>query len=51
MVEEVFLKSKDKEELKVRKRGQNGAFSYIFSRRQNDQEQDLRNEVRKPISA
>ena len=51
MVDEVFLKSKEKEELKVRKMGQNGAFSYIFFKRYLEAEEDERNEVRKPISA
>jgi hypothetical protein len=50
-VEEIFLTSKDGEERKVRKRGQNGAFSYVFSRRSVDNTSDMRNELRKPISA
>lgn len=51
IVEEIFLTSKDGEERKVRKRGQNGAFSYVFSRRSVDNTSDMRNELRKPISA
>lgn len=51
IVEEVFLASKTGEERKVRRRGQNGAFSYVYSRRSTDQESDMRNELRKPISA
>lgn len=51
IVEEVFLTNKAGEERKVRKRGQNGAFSYVYSRRSTDQESDMRNELRKPISA
>lgn len=51
LVEEVFLTGKSGEERKVRKRGQNGAFSYVYSRRSTDPLSDMRNELRKPISA